>query len=289
VLGIGLFNKSRLWQGAVALFFIWIFLLGVVLLLDFWIGIEAALIAAVLGGAILSYGAVSYLLTPLAVTNNLLDRLVKDTLHELNAPLATIQANTQLLKHSHDDPSSQKRLDRIAQACQNLHTLYTQMEYYIKREIRLVKEENFDAKEALEACIQRSTELRGELILTCKTQSTMVYVDRIGFEQCIMNLLSNAFKYNKPRGSVHVKLEDGILSIQDSGVGMDEHTRFRVFDRYYQEDPQKGGYGIGLHKVREFCDHYGIFIGLLSTPNVGTTVTLKLDKILTKNQKDVIQ
>jgi signal transduction histidine kinase len=281
-------DKERLWEGASALFCVWMLLIGVVFFLDFWIGVEAAFIASVLVGGVVSYGIVKYLLTPLAVTNKLLDRLVKDTLHELNAPLATIQANTQLLKQTHHDPSSTKRLERISQACLNLYTLYTQMEYYIKREIRLVKEESFDAKEALNVCIERSVELQGTITLTCKAQSTPVYVDRIGFEQCIMNLLSNAFKYNKPNGSVHVNLKDGILSIHDSGVGMDEHTRFRVFDRYYQGDPQSGGYGIGLHKVREFCDHYGIFIGLISTPGLGTTVTLKLDKILTKNQKDAI-
>ena len=263
-------------------------LIGIVFFLNSWVGIWAAFIASVLVGAVVSYGIANYLLTPLAKTNNLLDKLIKDTLHELNAPLATIQANTQLLKQSFTDSSNLKRLERIALACNNLYTLYTQMEYYIKREIRLVKEEIFDAKEAIETCIERSKELQGGITLTCKAQSTLVYVDRIGFEQCVMNLLSNAFKYNKPNGSVHVNLSNGIFSIQDTGIGMDEHTRFRVFDRYYQSDPQKSGYGIGLHNVREFCEHYGIFIGLISAPDLGTTVILKLEKIVTKNQKDAI-
>lgn len=282
VLDIGLVDKKRLYFGASALFSAWMLLVGIIFFLDTWIGAWAAFTAAILVGGVLSFGIANYLLTPLAKTNNLLDRLIKDTLHELNAPLATIQANTQLLKQTNKDESSLKRLDRIGQACHNLYALYTQMEYYIKREIRLIKEESFDAKEVVEACIERSAELQGDIALTCKAQNTQVYVDRIGFEQCVMNLLSNAYKYNKLRGSVHIRLNDGVLSVQDSGIGMDEHTRFRVFDRYYQGDPRASGYGIGLHKVREFCDHYGIFIGLVSTPGVGTTVTLKLEKIVTK-------
>ncbi len=281
-------NKTKLWQGVSLLFCAWMLLIGAVLSLERWVGVEAALAGALFIGGFLSYVVVNYLLTPLESTNNLLDKLIKDTLHELNAPLATIQANTQMLSQHHKDDSSQKRLKRISKACDNLYSLYIQMEYYIKREIRLVKEESFDAKELLFECIEKTQELKGDITLTCKAESTPVYVDRIGFEQCIMNLLSNAYKYNKAKGSVHVNLKDGILSIQDSGIGMDEHTQFRLFDRYYQKDPKKQGYGIGLHKVREFCDNYGIFIGFVSALNKGTTVTLKLDKILTKNSKDAI-
>lgn len=281
-------NKTSLWQGSIILFCAWVFLVFLVLFLNSWVGLIGAIVGAIFIGGILSYMATKLLLAPLAKTNNLLDRLVKDTLHELNAPLATIQANTQLLKQTHKDDHSLKRLNRIAQASKNLYDLYTQMEYYIKKEIRLVKEEHFDAKEALEICIERGKELQGGLSLTCKAQSTFVYVDRIGFEQCVMNLLSNAYKYNKPNGSVHVSLESGILTIKDSGIGMDEHTRFCVFDRYYQNNFEADGYGIGLHKVRKFCESYGIFIGLTSEQDVGTTVALRLEKILVKNEKVAI-
>jgi signal transduction histidine kinase len=230
----------------------------------------------------LSVALASFLLSPLFQTNALLERLVKETLHELNAPLATIKANAQLLHREHADEKSRKRLSRIQQASTNLYALYEQMEYYIKREIRLVKEDVFDAREAVEVCVEKSSGLQGSITLTCTCKPTLVETDRIGFEQSVMNLLSNAYKHNTPSGWVDVQLSAGKLTVKDGGSGMDEQTQFRVFDRYYQENPTTSGYGMGLSMVKEYCDTYGIFISLVSKIGQGTNVTLHLGPILKK-------
>lgn len=243
-----------------------------------WVGGGVALCVVIA----LSVALASFLLSPLFQTNTLLERLVKETLHELNAPLATIKANAQMLHREHTDEKSRQRLARIQQASANLYALYEQMEYYIKREIRLVKEEVFDASEMVEACIEKSSGLQGSIALTYTCKPTLVETDRIGFEQSVMNLLSNAYKYNTPSGWVDIQLVAGKLTIQDGGSGMDEQTQFRVFDRYYQANPTKSGYGMGLSMVKEYCDAYGIFISLTSKLGQGTSVTLHLGPILKK-------
>lgn len=257
---------------------------GVAWAWGFWAGWGVALGL----GALMSPFVTSYLLSPLFQTNHLLERLVRETLHELNAPLATIKTNVHLLEKTTQEPKSLTRLGRITQACTNLYALYEQMEYYIKREIRLVKEEMFDAKEAVEACLGRCSGMQQGVNVHVELTSTYVHTDRIGFEQSVSNLLSNAYKYNHPKGWVEVCLEKGVLSVKDGGIGMDEETRFRVFDRYYQAHPHKTGYGLGLSMVKAYCDGHGIFITLISKKHTGTQVCLHLEPILVKNGKDAL-
>ncbi len=249
-----------------------------------WAGIGVLFVLGVCASVLLS----SFLLSPLFQTNDLLERLVRETLHELNAPLATIQTNAHLLAKEHQDPKSSKRLGRIKEACTNLYALYEQMEYYIKREIRLVKHEVFDAKEAVEACITRCSGMQRDLSLVCDLAPLHVKTDRVGFEQCVGNVLSNAYKYNRPKGWVRIVLRGECLSIEDGGIGMDEQTRFLVFDRYYQANTSASGYGIGLSMVKAYCDAEGIFITFVSKENRGTRVDLHLDSIATEKPKDAL-
>jgi len=250
-------------------------------LLDFKYAISFSILLI----AISSYFLSTYLLTPSISTNSSLDKLIKDTLHELNAPLATIKANTQLLKQKPQNNLDLKRLLRIERSCENLYELYEQVEYFIKKEIYLIDEELFDAAIIVKNAIAKSQELQGDILLKSELDSLLVYADKRGFEQVVMNLLSNAYKYNFKNGSVNIVLKDECLVVEDSGIGMDEHTTLRIFDRYYQNDPKKDGFGIGLHKVREFCEKYGIFIGISSKINRGTKVSLKLSGISFNNKK----
>ncbi|MBE0496369.1 MAG: sensor histidine kinase [Campylobacterales bacterium] len=280
--------KRRVWKEASLLFGVMVVVasvgLGGAWLWGFWVGFVLALGVA----ALVSPFVASYLLSSLFQTNHLLERLVRETLHELNAPLATIKTNVHLLEKTTQEEKSLTRLGRITQACTNLYALYEQMEYYIKREIRLVKEETFDAKTAVEACLIRCSGMQREIALSATLTPTTIHTDRIGFEQSVSNLLSNAYKYNHHQGWVKVRLVDGKLCVEDGGVGMDEGTRFRVFDRYYQANPHTTGYGLGLSMVKAYCDAYGIFITLVSKENKGTQVCLHLEKVLVKNEKDAL-
>ena len=74
-------------------------------------------------------------LKPLFKSDEKLELSIKETIHELNIPVSTIKMNTQLLEKTITDEKSQKRLERIKQASNNLLKLYENMEYNIKKEI----------------------------------------------------------------------------------------------------------------------------------------------------------
>jgi signal transduction histidine kinase len=213
-------------------------------------------------------------LEPLFITNDLLDCLLKDTLHELNIPLATIFANISLLKRSEKDPKRYRRLERIEKAGENLQELYEDLDYFIKKEIGSITKEIFDLSEVVEESIAKVEELKGNISIQYKTFTFPILADRRGCQKAVDNLLTNAMKYNRPDGLVEIFCDNGWLVIRDTGIGMDETTLFHIFDRYYQRDMNASGYGIGLHIVKSFCDEHGITIKLTSRLNEGTTFRL---------------
>ncbi|MDP2077059.1 MAG: sensor histidine kinase, partial [Sulfuricurvum sp.] len=63
-----------------------------------------------------------------------LDRFSKETLHELNLPINTITANLSMLRKTHEDEKSIKRLDRIEMATVMLKERYNELDYLIKKQ-----------------------------------------------------------------------------------------------------------------------------------------------------------
>ena len=213
-------------------------------------------------------------LEPLFITNDLLDRLLKDTLHELNIPLSTIFANVSMLKRKESDPKKLVRLERIERAGENLKELYEDLDYFIKKEIGTVEHETFDLNDIIKKSIAKIEGANEDITIQYTPKSMTVLADKRGCQKAVDNLISNAVKYNRPKGFVKISIQNGWLIIEDSGIGMDETTLFHIFDRYYQSDLNASGYGIGLHIVKTFCDEHGIEITIDSKVNEGTIFRL---------------
>lgn len=112
-----------------------------------------------------------------------------------------------------------------------------------------------------------------------------IWGDRRRLSQVLINLLSNAVKFTKPGGTVTLKAAlDGegslVLSVVDSGIGMDEQTLANIFEPFVQGDDTMSkrfeGTGLGLTLVRKLLEQHGGSITLSSEKNVGTTATVLL-------------
>ena len=92
------------------------------------------------------------------------------------------------------------------------------------------------------------------------------------------NLVINAVKYNKPRGTIEIN--DGFLngkyflSISDSGIGMNEKQQQHVFKRFARVSSDQEGLGLGLAIVESIAQFHHITIEITSEINVGTTFRL---------------
>lgn len=111
-----------------------------------------------------------------------------------------------------------------------------------------------------------------------------VFFDATKLEKVVTNLMSNALRYSPEGAAVRIRLtvgdegdQEGSVRVEvtDQGPGMDEGTRARVFERFFQADTSLSraheGMGVGLALAREMVEMHGGAVGVHSEPGVGST------------------
>ena len=114
-----------------------------------------------------------------------------------------------------------------------------------------------------------------------------VLTDDVLLRRVLGNLTNNALKFTPRGGTIRLKLwQEGTLahlSIADTGIGIPAQDLSRVFQEFYQVDnterDRSKGLGLGLSIVQRLCQLMGIHVQLVSTPGVGTTITLSMQVI----------
>lgn len=203
-----------------------------------------------------------------------LEQFSKETLHELNLPISTINANTKMLRKMLNDEKSVKRLDRIEKASQMLHERYSELDYLIKKQMQKEFIEKFDLKLLVEQRLELLQSLYSHVEFRSDLESISLNLDRIGLQKVVDNLIDNAVKYSKAPIIVEIVLKDGLLNVKDNGCGMDELALVKIFDRYYQQDEKATGFGIGLSLVKNYCDQHKIKLHVKSKKESGTEMIL---------------
>ena len=102
-------------------------------------------------------------------------------------------------------------------------------------------------------------------------------------DEIVYNLADNAIKYNRPGGEVVITTAriDGRIALQvrDTGIGIPEAHRGRVFERFYRVDKshskEVGGTGLGLSIVKHAAAYHDADVTIDSTEDEGTTVTVR--------------
>lgn len=237
--------------------------------------IPITLFLLVLGG-VLYYFLSAQLFEPLFKSEENIENQIKETLHELNTPVATIQINSKILQKKEQDEKNISRLKRIDESCENLLNLYNQMEYNIKEQIDNVSIEEFEISELIEKSLLKHNDLKGDIDILYDKKEYKLFTDKNGFERVIDNLLSNAIKYNKKDGKIYITLENDNLTIKDTGIGIDTKNLFQIFYKYYQEDSYSSGIGLGLNIIKAYCDRYKIDIKIDSKKDEWSLFSLNL-------------
>ena len=105
----------------------------------------------------------------------------------------------------------------------------------------------------------------------------------------VYNLCDNAIKYNRPGGSVTLRVRpegsETVLSVSDTGIGIPPEHQSRIFERFYRVDKsrsdQAGGTGLGLSIVKHAVRLHEGRLELQSRPGEGSTFTVRFPQ---KNQ-----
>ena len=122
-----------------------------------------------------------------------------------------------------------------------------------------------------------------QFLVECQPLAEPVYVDRDMWEKVVVNLLSNALKFTfEGKVAVTLKSVDGEVQLQvrDTGVGIPDEHRERVFERFHRIESTRArtheGTGIGLAFVQELVKLHGGSVRVESTVGIGSTFTVTI-------------
>jgi len=212
--------------------------------------------------------------------------------HELRTPLNAILGFAQLMSASSPPPTAAqvKRLAQILQAGWYLLKLINEiLDLAVIESGKLsLSKEPVLLSEVMNECqaMMEPQALQRGIVMSFPRFEVPIFVsaDRTRLKQIVINLVSNAIKYNQERGTIVVTCalngsERIRLSVKDTGAGLPPEKvaqLFQPFNRLGQETSGVGGTGIGLVMSKRLANLMGGVLGVQSTVGVGTTFWCEL-------------
>jgi signal transduction histidine kinase len=208
--------------------------------------------------------------------------------HELRTPLTAIRGHVDALREgvAQDEASRRESLDVIAAEARRLERLVGDVLDLAKLDTRrfTLRSEEVDMARLLERAYTAFSEearRRGIDYQSEINARPVIVADGDRVLQIISNLLSNAFRWTPDGGHVALELDqaNGVISVavQDTGPGIPEDERDRIFRPFWSRDG--GGTGLGLAIARELAAAHGGHIDLESEPGRGSRFELVLPVI----------
>ena len=226
----------------------------------------------------LGYFILRLVLKPMRDALHLLDRFIKDTTHELNTPVTAIITNIEMIDKSSLDERLLKKINRIEIGAKTISNIYEDLTFVTLNNQIISNNEEINLSNVLKQRVEYfnsigtmkkinfDLDIKDDIFMVCDMKKITKLID---------NILSNAIKYNKISGFIKVNLDDNILSIEDSGKGIEKENLKTLFERYSRFDKSVGGFGIGLNIVSLIAKEYNLKIDVKSQINMGTTVEIR--------------
>ena len=213
-----------------------------------------------------SYFLSGLIVRPLRETFDKQKQFISDASHELKTPLTVISTNADVLSGEIGD---NKWLTYIQDQAARMNILVNDLLSLTRLEN---KSTDFNLREFNLSQAIMNTALPFECQAFETGKNFVVSVDDgisiTGSEQHIRQMagifIDNALKYSKDRGTVRVSLtkEDGkaVFSVYNTGSGVREEEKYRIFERFYRSDESRnrstGGYGLGLAIAKSVIDKH---------------------------------
>lgn len=214
---------------------------------------------------------------------------IAEMVHELRTPLAALKASTVLLLRPNlpDDrrstiiqtmQSETERLSRMATDFLDLARLESG-----RTRIEL---EVFEGRQLVEESLEIVRHQAAEKHISMRFDGEMLTLkaDRSKTKQVLLNLLTNAIKYNRENGEIicHVTSDDQLnwvrLAVQDTGPGISEEHQRRMFEKFFRVPGSEGtqGTGLGLAIAKRIVEAHGGRMWLESELGIGSTFLFTL-------------
>ena len=231
--------------------------------------------------------------TRLKEIDQLKSRFFAQISHEFRTPLTLILGPLKQLKAYVNQPKSREQVKVAETYAQKLLSMVNQILDLTQLEAGKMELEPkvFDIVQAGKVISYSfdsiAIERNIKIDFSSEQEPWLVYLDKETFEQLLVNLLSNALKYNRQDGQIEIKLKSKkgkqlLLEVSDTGQGIPEDELPHIFQLYYQSKKVEdytvsvASSGIGLAYVKELIDLQNGQIEVVSQLGKGSTFSISL-------------
>ncbi|MBH0045931.1 MULTISPECIES: ATP-binding protein [unclassified Pseudoalteromonas] len=208
-----------------------------------------------------------------------------DAAHELRTPLSSLKINVHNLASKQSNSQNHQELQAMSQGINRLSNIVEQM--LILGRTQPEQWQRQFSEQSLLAITQQVVSEQYDKIdgknqtISLEGDDFVINGDEFTLTTLIANLLSNAIKYTPDNGQIIIKLASSnngfSWQIDDSGAGMTEEQKDRIFNRFYrvggdQHPSGEQGAGLGMAIVQHIIAIYGASIHLANSPLGGLTV-----------------
>lgn len=197
--------------------------------------------------------------------------------HEIRTPMSLVISPLQKLLNNDTEPSRQREYRLIMRNAKRVLRLIDELmdlrkieKHQMKLSYRPVPLEPF-IQDICDTFAQAVADKRQSLEFICSDHDIKADIDTANFDKILMNLFSNAVKYTPQGGEIKVYLEsdgtDAIIKVMDTGVGIPDDDKIRIFERFYQVRGNiSSGSGVGLHLTEQLVHLHGGRITVADNP-----------------------
>lgn len=211
----------------------------------------------------------------------LLSEFIRDTSHDLRTPLSRISTTAYLIDRVSENPQVVERITFILQDVTVINNMITQMSRLISIDEQAVSTRAVHITEVIitppdlaKLARQKSIDIATNII-----SETYIDADAALVGEAFHAVLENAILYTKENGSITVlasQVEDmALISITDTGIGIDDFHHERIFDQFYKVNTARtgngSGAGLGLPLARKIVTIFGGRIVIESQAGLGST------------------
>jgi signal transduction histidine kinase len=221
-------------------------------------------------------------------------RASADISHELRTPLAALTTTLEVALRKPRTP------EVYQQTLEDARQIARQMSMLVERMLALawldagadqVRPEAVDVDLLVAGCAavgKPLAEAQGLSFQVKAERPLTIRTDPDKLREVVMNLLHNAIEYNRPGGAVEICAAAApaggvVVEVRDTGVGIPEEMREKIFERFYRGDPSRNAAGVhaglGLAIVKEYVDRLGGRLSLESTVGSGSRFRVELPNV----------
>jgi signal transduction histidine kinase len=213
-----------------------------------------------------------------------------DISHELRTPVAALLTRLDItLRKQRSAEEYREVLQDCRESGQQIHQLVERLLALARLDAGadLLRPRDVDVNSLVDQCaalVRPLAEARGLQLHVHHNGPAMLHADPDKLREVLTNLLHNAIEYNKPEGTIDVKVQrnNGHLDMEvsDTGIGINAEARRHIFERFFRADPSRQAdglhAGLGLAIVKGYLELMGGTIDVNSVEGQGSTFSVRL-------------